>query len=451
MDIQALIASLREDNTKRLERMAGILEQAKTAGRSLKAGDPELVEYDALQVDVNGTFERIDDLVETEEREQKAGEAVTRLAAGGGARVTNEPRTYTREAARRDKVSFFRDLKNRADDPAAGERLLRHQRETAEELARMEQRDVGTGAFTGLVVPQYLTDLVAPLRRAGRPVADIANKHDLPDEGMTVNISRITTGSAAASQATENAAVQETDMDDTLLTVDVRTIAGMQDVSRQAIDRGTGIDEIVIQDLTRAYNTELDNQLLNGSGASGQHRGIRNVTGIIAVTYTDATPSAAEFYPKGADLIQQAQKAVFLGITHWIMAPRRWWWIAKELGNTFPLLQMPGTDPQSAGQAGGTEYEAMNRRLFGIPVVLDGNVPENLGAGTNEDVALGVTQEELHLWEDAGAPLLIRTDQAAVNALTVRFVLFGYSAFTAGRYPSAHGAISGTGLITPTF
>jgi hypothetical protein len=38
--------------------------------------------------------------------------------------------------------------------------------------------------------------------------------------------------------------VSETDADDTLLTVDVRTIAGQQDLSRQAIERGTGIDTI---------------------------------------------------------------------------------------------------------------------------------------------------------------------------------------------------------------
>jgi len=37
------------------------------------------------------------------------------------------------------------------------------------------------------------------------------------------------------------------------------------------------------------------------------------------------------------------------------------------------------------------------------------------------------------------------------STLTVRFVCFGYSAFTAGRYPAAQGSIDGTGLVTPTF
>lgn len=409
----------------------------------------EIKQLDADRVDAVARF---DELVAEETRASAAEEAARRLAppAPGAAPTqinTDNERTYTRNAERRG-VSFIRDLINRSQDPQANDRLLQHMREAAN-AGQVEQRDVGTGAFTGLVVPQYLTDLVAPLRRAGRPVADIANIHPLPPDGMTVNISRITTGSATAIQATENAAVQETDMDDTLLTVNVRTIAGQQDVSRQAIDRGTGIDQIVIEDLVRAYNTTLDNQIINADGTSGTHLGIRSTVGIIAVTYTDATPTAAELYPKLADLVQQIQAGVFMGISHFVMHPRRWWWIAKELGATFPLLQFPATAPQVAGNAGGTAYEATGRQIFGVPVVLDGNIPTNLG--TNEDIILGVTADELHLWEDESAPLLIRAEQTAAGNLTVKLVVYGYSAFAAGRYPGAHGTIAGTGLILPVF
>jgi HK97 family phage major capsid protein len=430
-----------------------ILEGPAAENRDLN--EDEAARFDAVRrsLDEHDTAigqldERIAAIEDAQTRERAARESAERFGdtREQPVRVTNEPRTYSAEAERRG-VSFFRDLINRHDDPAAEDRIRRHLAETAD----VETRDVGTGAFTGLVVPQYLTDLVAPLRRAGRPVADIANAHPLPSAGMTVNISRITTGTAVAAQATENSAVQETDADDTLLTVNVRTIAGQQDVSRQAIDRGTGIDTIVLEDLVRAYNTELDRQILNADGTSGTHLGIRSTSGIVAVTYTDASPTAAELYPKLADLIQQIQAAVFLGISHFVMHPRRWWWIAKELGTSFPLVQFPGTAPQVAGNAGDTSYEAMNRQLFGVPVVLDGNIPTNLGAGTNEDVILGVTASELHLWEEPNAPLTVRAEQTQAGSLTVKLVVFGYSAFTAGRYPSAHGTISGTGLVTPTF
>ena len=62
---------------------------------------------------------------------------------------------------------------------------------------------------------------------------------------------------------------------------------------------------------------------------------------------------------------------------------------------------------------------------------MDANIPTNLGAGT-EDVILGVTADELHLWEDPGAPLFIRAEQPLANQLAVRFIVYGYSAFTAG-------------------
>lgn len=460
----SLLQELRERVRRALEERAthqgsldAIIAAAEERGEGSLSADEEQRLNDArseirrIDSEVEELGSRIAELEEDDRRRRAAEDASRRFEPGAAERVQvndREERTYSRSAERRG-VSFFRDLINRGDDPQAAERLLTHMRE-ADRLGEVEQRDVGTGAFAGLTVPQYLTDLVAPVRRAGRPVADIANGHELPASGMTVNISRITTGSATGAQATENAAVQETDMDDTLLTVNVRTIAGQQDVSRQAIDRGTGIDQIVLADLVAAYNAELDRQILNSDGTSGTHLGIRSTGSIVAVTYTDASPTAAELYPKLADLIQQIQTGVYMGISHFVMHPRRWWWVAKELGSTFPLVQFPNTAAESAGNAGGTAYEGGGRNIFGVPVVLDGNIPTNLGGGT-EDVVLGVTAQELHLWEDSGAPLLVRAEQTAAGNLTVKLVVYGYSAFTAGRYPGAHGTISGTGLAAPTF
>lgn len=458
--VRARIAELDSERSERAAEMESVAAAVEARGDSALTAD-ETARIDEIrgrirEIDAerDEQAERLADLEAQAEARAAAQATAQRVApAAPGAplvqvNASNE-RVYSRNAERHG-VSFFRDLVTRNDNPVANDRLLTHMREV-ERSGEFELRDVGTGAFAGLTVPQYLTELVAPVRRANRPVADIATSHTLPAQGMTVEISRITTGSATAAQTAENAAVQETDMDDTLLTVDVRTIAGQQDVSRQAIERGTGIDQIVMADLVNAYNTTLDNQVLNGSGSSGQHRGIRNVSGIVSVAYTDASPTAAELYPKVADLIQQIQSGVYLGVSHFVMHPRRWWWIAKELSSTHPFVQFPNTASDSAGNAGGTDYNAGNRNIFGVPVVLDGNLPTNLGAGTNEDVILGVTASELHLWEDPNAPLMVRAEQTAAGNLTVKLVVYGYSAFTAGRYPGAHGTIGGTGLVTPTY
>lgn len=444
-----LIAKLRERRAAALDEMQALADALASDETRSAFNEEERTAFDALRAEVDEIDQRVKDFEAVAERRAAAETASRTLGADTDTTVSvgNEPRTYTAEAERFQGVSIFRDLVNAKTDPAAAERLARHQREAqAHEL-----RDVGTGAFAGLTVPQYLTDMVAPIRRANRPLANLANTHPLPADGMTVNISRITTGTAVASQATENSAVQETNADDTLLTVPVVTIAGMQDVSRQAIERSTGVDSIIVQDLVSAYDAEIDRQLIHADGTSGTHLGILSTTGNVDVTYTDVSPTVAELYPKLADAVQQVQAAVYMGVSHFVMHPRRYWWMAKEVGTSFPFFQPSGLTAQTAGQVAGTEYGQVHIGPLGINVVLDGNIATNLGAGTNEDVILAVTASELHLWEQPGAPLMLRTDEALSNQLSVRFVVYGYSAFTAGRYPASQANITGTGLVTPTF
>jgi len=392
-------------------------------------------------------------VAELEKIEARRHEVAAALPAGVSARVGSEPRTYSRHAERMEGRSFIADvIARKGGDFDAAQRLARHmQEERAERGALLEARAVGTAAFAGLVVPQYLTDLVAPLARAGRPLADICAIKELPATGMDVNISRITTGTSAAVQATQNSAASETDMDDTLLTVPIVTISGQQVISRQAIERGTGVDTQVVGDLVRAYHTSLDNQLLNGSGASGQHQGLTTLAGAVAVTFTNASPTVALAWPTLFNLVQQVQSGVFAGVTHWVMHPRRFWWFASNVGTNFPFVQLAGSAPQVGGSVSGTQYgQGVSGILAGIPVIVDANVTTT--ASTNQDVIYGVTAPELHLWEDANAPLYIRADDGpALASLGVNVVVYGYSAFTAGRYPAAHGRISGSGLATPAF
>jgi hypothetical protein len=73
-----------------------------------------------------------------------------------------------------------------------------------------------------------------------------------------------------------------------------------------------GLDLVIYNDLVAAHDAELDSQLLNGSGSAGQHLGIRNVSGLISVSYTDGTPTGAELLPKIYDAIQQVASNRFL-------------------------------------------------------------------------------------------------------------------------------------------
>ena len=57
-------------------------------------------------------------------------------------------------------------------------------------------------------------------------------------------------------------------------------------------------------DLIADYNQKLDLQVINGSGAAGQMKGVLNVAGINGVTYTDATPTLPEPEALGAEFVR---------------------------------------------------------------------------------------------------------------------------------------------------
>ena len=362
-------------------------------------------------------------------------------------RVGQDERTYRPDQDRRG-AQFQHDVSAAfLGDYEARDRLARHMQE--ERVERGQQiRAVGTGAFAGLVIPQYLTDMYAPLARANRPFADACRRHTLPSTGMTVEISRVTTGSNADNQAAENDAVSETNMDDTALSIPVRTAAGQQTASRQSIERGAGVEDVILDDLFRAYGSRLDNTLLNVATV-----GLTNVA--TSVAYTDATPTTAELYPKVIEGLSGVEGALLdqaSGDNLAVMHSRRWYWMQNAMGTSYPLITQPGVVAQTLGANYAEAYGRGVRGILpnGTPVIVDNNIATNLGAGTNEDEIYLVDRQECHLWEDPDAPVYIRAEQPKAANLGVLMVVYGYYAFTFQRQPHAR-KIAGTGQITPTF
>ena len=432
--------------------MDAILEAVAAENRTDLTED-ESAKVDTLVEESRSLDSKIEKLTAQAAADAKASEARSAFAdvampKVGGAKVTREARTYSPET----EASFVKDAfaAKFSNDYAAQERLARHTKEE-----EVERRSVGTGNFAGLVIPQYLVDLAAPLARAGRPTADFAtNKMLLPAAGMTLNISRMTTGTSTAVQAAENDAVSNTNADDTLLTVNVRTIAGQQDISKQAIERGTGIDQFIIQDLIRGWHTTLDNQILNGTGAGGQIQGLDGTSGTNVVTFTSAAPTVELLYPKLADAYQQIQTDAFMNPTHWVMHPRRLAFLLAAVdGSGRPLVVPTLNGPMNsvATGAGQAYYGNSGYSMMGLPIVADANVRTDAGAGADEDRIYCVTAPEFHLWEQAGSPFALNFDATGAGSLTIKSVVYGYAAATAGRYPGAFSVVEGTGLVAPTF
>lgn len=460
-----------EQVTKRRDRslaeVKSILARAKSEGRANLTQEEDadcetaLKRSKAAEDELRGIGEKMRRAREAQQAEQhiEAGlaerEADPKTTEGAKpaydrvARVGQEERTYHKGNTRgggpfvRDVVAQFlyRDLE-------AEQRLSRHMQEERVERGQYLQRAVGTGAFAGLTVPQFLTELYAPAVAARRPFADACTPLPLPESGMTVNISRITTASSVALQANENDAASETNMDDTLLTEDVQTAAGQQTLSRQAIDRGTGIEDVVMRDLQRRYATNLDSTLINQATT-----GLAAVA--TAITYDDTDPSGIELYPKiiagmaGSEAALLGQAEPDLALMH----SRRWYWLNKELTNQWPLIGQPNIPDRNAGVNFAERYGSGFRGVLpnGTAVVVDNNVPTNVGAGTNQDEVYVVPSEESYLWEDPQAPQFIRAEQAKAANLGVLLVLYGYFAYTLRRFSNSHQKVSGTGLTPPAF
>ena len=432
-------ATLIEKRDAALAKAEAVVSAAQADARELTA--EEDVEITSALADVRSLDEQIEKHTELEKRSAEAAELRKENkfdVAVGGAVVKSEARTYSPQA----ESSFIRDAYAAQfnNDFAARERLSRHMNEE-----KIERRDVTSANFAGLVVPQFLTELAAPFARAGRVTSDLARKHQLPDAGLTISISKVTTGTAVAEQ-TEGAAVQETDMDDTKLDISVKTFAGMQDVSRQAIERGTNIDSLVMADLVSAYHTTLNTAVVAELLASAGN----------AVTYTDASPTVAELYPKLLDSVQKVQTSFFAGPNVIIMHPRRLAFILAAVDGQSRPLAVP--TPSSSGQPafaygnGAPLYGNSGYSIAGLPVFTDATIATNQGAGTNQDTIYIGNSQELHLWEQgAGEPMMLRFEQPKSSELEITMIVYGYAAFTANRYPSAWSQINGTGLVTPTF
>ena len=403
-----------------------------------------------IAADLSAATDQLAAAIDAESRQATAAAVRPQTTGIAGAYVRSEERTYTERSAREGR-SFLQDAFavtfNRHSAGDAANRIERHMNEM-----RLERRDIASGALNGLVPPQYILDQAAQLARSGRPFANIVPTFALPDSGMTVYVTRVTTGSQVNVQ-TENTQSAETDMVTTDITIPVVTITGQQDISRQAIERGQVTDALVFADLYAAYAERLDLQLIQGSGSAAQHRGIVNVSGVGLQTYGAGTVTT--FMSKLAGNMSDVSTNRARSATVVVMHPRRWHWLVSQSDTQGRPLVLPATTatqlPAFNGLADGLtgSNEFVGFIAGGLPVLVDSNVPTNLGVSTNEDRVIVTRIEDHVLWEQA--PTVFSFEQAVNPPATVRLAICGLSAFTAGRYPGSTSLMTGTGLVAPSF
>jgi HK97 family phage major capsid protein len=445
--VNAFLKNLHETRGNKQELIEATLNRATDESRDVT--DIEVANIQALTLEIGKLDERIEQITDLEVRKAKASDLAASVEgdkvetrAAAPTRIISEEATYHERAGH----DFLADAMAAEFGGSydARDRIMRYQNEV-----RIEKRDSGTANFAGLVVPQYLVNQFAPLRRAGRPTADISVNAPLPGTGMTVNLGRLTTGITSYA-ATEGTAVTESDPDDTLLTVSVRTVQSMWDLSKQASLRGVGVEDQLLGDGIRSYHSLLDGQIINGDGSAPNHRGILNTSGINATTYTDASPTWAEFFPKLVAAVTAVSSNFYGSATHIVAHPSLigCWLRALDTTNRPIFGPTAGNPFNAAATFDRPDYMGGGLQILGIPVVADANMPVNLGTGTNETAVIVGDFRESYLWEDnGGSPLYVRFEEpSGTNA--IRTILFGFSAYSAGKYPTAFSAVTGTGLIT---
>lgn len=370
-----------------------------------------------------------------------SGEGRSRKPAGH-TRV-KEALVYTPES----KHSYFRDLvfaTKRNDQEAAG-RLDLHGRQMLIER-RGEFRDVtsadpGTASFTP---PLYMGTEWIEKAVPGRAFADQVPKIPLSPVGKQMDFPRVQTAPAVTVQASEAAAVNEQDFDGETYSVTKVTIAGQNDVSIQSLEfSDPSIDTVIMRELVKSYNSKLDAQLIYGLGTSGEHRGLKNVSGINTITFSSG--NGAALLGKVYDgLSQVATNSPGNEAQTVLLHSRRAAWMASHRdanGNLFQQGQLfLAAGPQNQGFVGA---------VAGLSVIRDTNILTNQGAGTNEDDLYVMDIDELMLAE---GPLRTRVlEEVLSGTLQVRIQLYAFSAFAGGRRPAVITRISGAGLVTPTF
>jgi HK97 family phage major capsid protein len=411
---------------------------------------------DAEQVEYKKSIERADalevEIKDKESLEEKRSAAKVARASVEGAfapkiTVTRAETPYTRSG----QNSFYKDVFAASrGDVEARERLTRNEKEVIDLKPEFRDGTTGSGSFGSFIAPVYLIDEYAARARAGRPVANAIRNVGAPT-ATSISIPRVTTGSTVASQASQNGSVSETDLVTTLLTRSTVTIAGQQDVSIQSLELANGaqVDRIIFEDLRAAYDAELDRQVLNGTGSDGQLLGLLNVDSINAVTYTDASPTAAELYPKFVDAVQRIASNRFQPAQAVILHPRRWAFLVAALDGQNRPLVTPVAPYNGTAAFGELGLNGVVGSIFGLPIIADANIPTNLGAGTNEDV-IAVVRTDDHLLLEGALRTRVLEDVGS-GTLTVRLQAFAYANYFAGRYPSGISTVTGTGLVTPTF
>ncbi len=219
----------------------------------------------------------------------------------------------------RHKVADFVETR---DDPAAelglGGFLRALYKGPSNELERRVLGGASIGAG-GATVPTPIAAEVIDVAR-NTSVALRAGVRTLPMPSATLRFARVTADPTGGWRA-ENAAITESDPAFDQVTLSAKSWALLTRISRELLEDGTNVDQLLRQVFASAAGVALDQAILVGSGAANQPLGIRGMSGIQNVSMGTNGAQLAQ-WTRVLDAVQALETANYPDVRAMIMHPR---------------------------------------------------------------------------------------------------------------------------------
>ncbi len=452
----SVIATLIERRSALKAEAEAMLDVKDEAGEARDLTSDEDEAFNAKLAEIKKTDERIAELQEAEKREAAA--AAHRVELGikepeVRVAVTSEPNpVYRRDDT---QVSFFRDLAaTQLNRDLAGQsrteafdRLVRSQETRAGDMTTV------AGAGGEFAPPLWQVEDFAALARAGRVTADLCNHEVLPSGVSSVNLPKVSSGVTVAVQQTQNSALSDTAMTTTSVSTGITTVGGKQIISMQLLQQsGIPFDRVILQDLAKAYAVQVDTQVLYGTNANGQVRGLVGFATNNAFTTASPAPASVTNANSLYYVVQKAAAAIATTIYEpadaLIMHPNRWAWVAGAVDTAGRPFVIPnGQNFNPLGLDTGKVAQGPVGTFAGLPVYTDPNISTTANSATNQDEIYLVRRDQLWLYESPVQQASF--DATYADNASVLFRILGYIGFIPNRYTGSVQSIRGTGLIAP--
>lgn len=272
------------------------------------------------------------------------------------------------------------------------------------ELARTASTSADTVALPGFI--GFINNLIDN----NRPALSAFSRAALPAAGLTVEYAQVTANTITVGQQDpENEALSFGNLTIDSISAPVKTYGGYTSFSRQTIERST-VDYLntVFQALTIAYANATNGALVahvQGLNYAGKTFDVSALTSA-ALIGGIADGSAYIFENTGL-----RPEAIVVGTG----AYKKLMTVAGEDGR--PVVLVNGAGVNNIGSA---NIPGLSGQLFGLPVIVDPAMGDNLGYMANS--------RAIQTFESAGAP--VRLTDGDITTLTDSVSVYGYMAIT---------------------